>query len=119
MPKGLGGKLYLDVLTDAGTAYHLLPEPMNAANELPPGGRVRVGVEAEDRALDVRHWQVGPPFGAAYLVAVASERPLSEEPRPLEEPLAAYLPVLLAGLADPATGGKAARVQRIEFRPRD
>jgi hypothetical protein len=118
LPEGASGHVYVDVLTDAGSVYHLLPEPLAQANQLQAGGRVRVGVEAAERRDGVRHWQVSPPYGAAYLLATVTEHPLYEGLRPIEEPLDAYMPVLLAALQDSSSGAKAAQVQHLEFRPR-
>jgi hypothetical protein len=119
LPAGFGGLLYVDVLTDKGETFHLMPEPLRRENTVPPGGRVTIGVEADGRAPGVRHWQSGPPFTSAYVIAVASERRLYEGLRPVGEPLAAYADVLLKALADAATGRKTAvAVRRIEFRQR-
>ena len=118
MPDELGGYLYLDVLTDAGQVFHLLPEPMREDNVLPAGGDIRVGVEEAERAAGVRDWQVAGPFSEGYLLATVSEKRLYEGLRPIEESIADYREVLLQSLADPATGRKAARVERLEFRPR-
>ncbi|HEX8375495.1 MAG TPA: hypothetical protein VF606_09985, partial [Geminicoccaceae bacterium] len=117
MPPGLGGHLYVDVLTDAGAVYHLLPEELTPDNALPAGGRIRIGVEAAERRQGVRDWQAAPPFGPAYMVAVASERPLLPGLREVEEPAAGYVDILLKALAE-TPGAKAVRVQRVEFRPR-
>jgi hypothetical protein len=119
MPEERGGYLYVDLLTDAGTAIHLLPEPLTTANRLAAGSSVKLGVEESEQRPGVRDWQVAPPFGPGYVVAVASERPLYEGVREIEEPLQDYLDVLLPALADPALGGKAVRVERLEFRERD
>jgi hypothetical protein len=105
------------VLTDAGAVYHLLPEELTPNNALPAGGRIRIGVEAAERRQGVRDWQASPPFGPAYIVAVASERPLFPALREVEEPAAGYIDLLLASLAD-TPGAKAVRVRRVEFRPR-
>ena len=118
LPPDLGGYLYLDVLTDAGHVYHLLPEPMRADNELPAGGEIRVGVEAAERRNGIRFWQVGEPFGEGYLLATVSEKPLYPTLRPIEETIADYQDVLLGALADPDRGRKSAQVERLEFRPR-
>ena len=119
LPDEVGGYVYLDVLTDAGQVYHLLPEPLREDNALDAGGEIRVGVEAAERRDGVRHWQVSGPFGAGYLLASVSENPLYEGLRPIEEPLDDYRDVLLGALADPKTGVKSARVERLEFRPRE
>ena len=118
LPGGAGGHVYVDVLTDSGSVYHLLPEPLAQANRLQAGERVRIGVEAAERRDGVRHWQVSPPYGAAYILATVTEHPLYEGLRPIEEPLEAYMPVLLAALQDASSGAKAAQVQHLEFRPR-
>jgi len=118
LPPDLGGYLYLDVLTDAGNVYHLLPEPMREDNEVPAGGEIRVGVEASERRDGIRFWQVGEPFGEGYLLALVSEKPLYQGLRPIEETIADYQDVLLGALANPETGRKSAQVERIEFRPR-
>ena len=118
LPAEASGYLYLDVLTDAGDVYHLLPEPMRKDNELPAGGEIRVGVEQAERRDGVRHWQVGEPFGKGYLLALVSEKPLYEALRPIEEPIAEYRDVLLKAVADQGTGRKAAQITPIEFRPR-
>ena len=59
-----------------------------------------------------------PPLGPGYLVMTASEKPLYQGMREIEEPLQDYLDVLMPALADTATGTKAVRVERIEFRER-
>jgi hypothetical protein len=118
LPAGAGGYLYLDVLTDAGDVYHLLPEPLRQDNELPAGGEIRVGVEQAERRDGVRHWQIGEPFGKGYLLALVSEKPLYEELRPVEESIADYREVLLKALADEGTGRKSVEITQIEFRPR-
>jgi serine/threonine-protein kinase len=118
LPPDLGGYLYLDVLTDAGAVYHLLPEPMRENNEVPAGGEIRVGVEEAERRDGIRFWQVGEPFGEGYLLALVSEKPLYQGLRPIEESIADYQDVLLEALANPETGRKSAQVERIEFRPR-
>jgi len=117
-PDGLGGYLYLDVLTDAGSVYHLLPEPLHEDNTIDPGGGVRVGVEEEQQASGVRSWQVGEPFGEGYLLAVLSEKPLYEGLRPIEESLDDYREALLGSLADGSLGKTSVDVVRLEFRPR-
>jgi hypothetical protein len=66
----------------------------------------------------VRHWQVAAPFSEGYLLATVSEKRLYDGLRPIEETITEYRDVLLQSLADPATGRKSARVERIEFRPR-
>lgn len=118
LPPDLEGYLYLDVLTDAGDVYHLLPEPMREDNQVAAGGKFKVGVEESERAPGVRHWQAAPPFGPGYVLALVSEKPLYPEPRPIEETITDYQDVLLEALADPAIGKKAAQVVRLEFRPR-
>jgi eukaryotic-like serine/threonine-protein kinase len=118
LPAEAGGYLYLDVLTDAGEVYHLLPEPMRQDNELPAGGEIRVGVEQAERRDGVRHWQIGEPFGKGYVLALVSEKPLYDELRPVEESIADYRDVLLKALADQGTGRKSAQITPIEFRPR-
>jgi len=118
LPAETGGYLYLDVLTDAGDVYHLLPEPLRQDNELPAGGEIRVGVEQAERRDGVRHWQIGEPFGKGYLLALVSEKPLYDELRPVEESIADYRDVLLKALADQGTGKKAAQITPMEFRPR-
>lgn len=117
LPEELGGYVYVDVLTDAGSVYHLLPEPLRPDNQLPPGGVMRVGVEADERQEGVRHWQVSEPFGEAYLMVLVSEEPIYEELRPIAEPLESYRDVLLEALSDPDSGGKSVYLRQIEFRP--
>jgi serine/threonine-protein kinase len=107
--------LYVDLLTDAGAAIHLIPEPLTPDNRLAAGQTVRLGVEESEQAEGVRHWQVVPPLGTGYLVLTASEKPLYAGMREIEEPLQGYLDVLLPALDDPATGTKAVNVERIEF----
>jgi hypothetical protein len=118
LPAEVGGYLYLDVLTDAGAVYHLLPEPLRQDNELPAGGEIRVGVEQAERRDGVRHWEIGEPFGKGYVLALVSEKPLYEGLRPVEESIADYRAVLLKALADQGTGRKSAQITPIEFRPR-
>jgi hypothetical protein len=119
LPPGVGGYVYMDVLTDAGNVYHLLPEPLRENNRLPPGGVIRVGVEADERQEGVRHWQVSGPFGEGYLLVLVSENPIYEGLRPeVAEPLEDYRETLLEAVRDPEIGVKAAHVQRVEFRPR-
>ena len=48
----------------------------------------------------------------------ASEKPLYQGVREIEEPLQDYMDVLMPALADTATGAKAVGVERIEFRER-
>ena len=93
-------------------------EPMREDNALAAGSDIRVGVEAAERADGVRHWQIAGPFSDGYLLATVSEEPLYEGVRPIEESISEYREVLLQSLADPGTGRKAARVERLEFRPR-
>jgi hypothetical protein len=118
LPPGVGGYVHMDVLTDSGNVYHLLPEPLRPNNRLPPGGVIRVGVEADERQQGVRHWQVGEPFGEGYLLVLVSETPIYEGLRDVAEPLDSYRDILLAAVGDPEVGVKAAHVQRVEFRPR-
>jgi serine/threonine-protein kinase len=115
MPPGGAEYLYVDLLTDAGAAVHLIPEPLTPDNRLAPGQAVRLGVEEAEQAEGVRHWQVVPPLGTGYLVLTASEKPLFPDMRGIEEPLQGYLDSLLPALDDAATGAKAVRVERIEF----
>ncbi len=115
MPPGGAEYLYVDLLTDAGAAIHLIPEPLTPDNRLAAGQTVRLGVEEAEQAEGVRHWQVVPPLGTGYLVLTASEKPLFTGMREIEEPLQGYLDVLLPALDDAATGAKAVGVERIEF----
>ncbi len=115
MPPGGTEYLYVDLLTDAGAAIHLMPEPLTPDNQLAGGQTVRLGVEESEQAEGVRHWQVVPPLGAGYLVLTASEKPLYSGMREIEEPLQGYLDVLLPALDDTATGTKSVDVERIEF----
>jgi hypothetical protein len=116
-PSTLGGYLFIDVLTDSGDVYHLLPEPLTPANQIEPGGQVQIGVEEADRAPDVRHWQVSGPFGAGYVLATVSEQPLYQGLRPIAEPLAEYEPVLIDALANKGDNRIAIQLERVEFRP--
>jgi serine/threonine-protein kinase len=118
MPPNGPDYLYVDLLTDAGAAIHLIPEPLTPDNKLAAGQTVRLGVEEAEQAPGVRHWQVVPPLGTGYLVMTASEQPLYPGMREIEEPLQNYLDVLLPALADSATGGKAIDIEQIEFRER-
>jgi hypothetical protein len=118
LPAEIGGYLYLDVLTDAGEVYHLLPEPLRQDNELPAGGEIRVGVEQAERRDGVRHWEIGEPFGKGYVLALVSEKPLYQGLRPVAESIADYRAVLLKAIADQGTGRKSAQITPIEFRPR-
>jgi eukaryotic-like serine/threonine-protein kinase len=118
MPPGGPDYLFVDLLTDAGAAIHLLPEPLTTNNQLPPGGSITLGVEESGKRQGVRHWQVVPPLGPGYLVMTASEKPLYQSVREIEEPLQDYMNVLMPALADAANGKKAVRVERIEFRER-
>lgn len=117
MPPDLGGYLYVDVLTDQGSAYHLLPEPLRQGNALPAAEMIRIGVEASERAPNVRHWQASAPFGPGYIVVLATEEPLYNGLRPLQEPVGVYRDYVVKRLKEMG-GGKAAHVERIEFRPR-
>jgi hypothetical protein len=115
MPPGGQEYLYVDLLTDAGAAIHLIPEPLTPKNRLAAGQTLRLGVEESEQAEGVRHWQVVPPLGAGYLVATASEKPIYPGMREIEEPLQGYVDVLLPALDDAATGAKGVTVERIEF----
>ena len=117
MPADLGGYLYVDVLTDAGSVYHLLPEPLRQGNALSAADSIRIGVEAAERAPNVRHWQAAAPFGPGYILALATAQPLYNGLRPLEERVGVYRDFLVKKLGEMG-GGKAAQVERIEFRPR-
>jgi Domain of unknown function (DUF4384) len=110
--------LYVDLLTDAGAAIHLLPEPLTPDNRVAAGQTIRLGVEAGERRAGVRDWQVVPPLGPGYLLLVASDRPIYEGVREIEEPLQDYLKVLVPALSNADGGRKAVRVQPIEFRER-
>jgi len=59
-------------------------------------------VEAPDP--NVRHYQLGQPYGRAVVVAVASATPLFTSAREEVESAAAYLPALQESLA--AQGGE-------------
>jgi hypothetical protein len=91
---------------------------MRAENQIPAGGEIRVGVEAAERRDGVRFWRVSAPFGDGYLLALVSEQPLYQGLRPVEEDIVDYQNVLLAALSDTDGGRTAARVERLEFRPR-
>jgi len=117
VPDQVEGYLYVNVLTDAGEVYHLMPEPMRSDNEVSSAGRVRIGVEEDARAEGVRDWQVGPPFGPGFVVAIVSATPLWPELRPIVETLSEYMAALEEALAD-APGPTYANATRIEFQPR-
>jgi hypothetical protein len=48
----------------------------------------------------------------------ASEKPLYQGIREIEEPIQDYLDVVMPALTDDATGETAVRVERVEFRER-
>lgn len=118
MPPDLGGYLFVDLLSDSDVVYHLLPEKLTPNNRLEAGQTIKIGVEAEGRRAGVRHWQVAPPLVPGYLVLIASEKPIYEGLRELEEPLPGYLDSLLPVVGDPSRGKTSISVQRVEFRER-
>ncbi|MCB2052636.1 MAG: protein kinase [Geminicoccaceae bacterium] len=115
-PADRGGYLQLDVLTDAGEAYHLLPEIMTPEHRIEPGETLRIGVEEAERRDGVRHWQASPPFGPAYLVATLTDKPLHDASRDVAEPLDGYMDDLLSWLN--AADGASVGVSPVAFRPR-
>jgi hypothetical protein len=118
-PTTLGGYLFIDVLTDAGDVYHLLPEPLTRDNAIERGEQIQIGVESEQRAAGVREWQVSAPFGPGYVFTTISQQPIYEGLRPIAEPLEDYRPVLLDALANQETNTMAVQLERVEFRPRE
>ena len=118
-PDDLGGYLQVDVLTDAGEAYHLLPEVMTPDHTIDPGSSVRIGVEESERRDGIRHWRASEPYGLAYLVAMVSERPIFPEIREVAEPLDRYSEVLLDVLGRDGVGRVEVSVLPIEFRERE
>ena len=118
MPEDLGGYLYLDVYTDNGEVFHLLPEPLRVDNELDKGAMIRVGVEEDERASGVRHWQISGPFGTGYLAALVTENRLFDDLRPIGETIDTYRQALLDALDDPSIGRTALSLTPVEFRAR-
>lgn len=93
--------LTVDLIGPDGTVVHLLPQAQPAsgtvagaafAADVPPGETVWIG---DGRAGPVtEEVTVGPPFGRAYVLVLASPTPLFDSERPMTEPLAVYLAAL-------------------------
>jgi tRNA A-37 threonylcarbamoyl transferase component Bud32 len=102
VPPGPPVHLYVDYVDPGGDVVHLHPNPQQPDSMVEGGSEVRLGVEAPDP--NVRHYQLGQPYGRAVVVAVASATPLFTGARQEVEPAAAYLPALQQSLA--AQGGE-------------
>jgi eukaryotic-like serine/threonine-protein kinase len=103
VPPGPPVHLYVDYVDPGGDVVHLHPNPQQPVSMVEGGSEVRLGVEAPDP--NVRHYQLGQPYGRAVVVAVASATPLFASGRQEVESAAAYLPALQESLA--AQGGEA------------
>ncbi len=97
----------MDDFQEDGEVYHLLPEPLAPSNQVPPGGSIQIGHDAESAAQHERVWQVGPPFGRARLVVLVSAAPLYNGLRPIGEKSEEYLAFLDKALPAARTDGLA------------
>jgi serine/threonine-protein kinase len=83
--------LRVDSLSNDGEVTHVHPEArVTAAERFDAGARAMVGEPAEGFVP----LTIGPPYGMAMLVLIASDAPLFTEPRPVNEPTGVYLHAL-------------------------
>ncbi len=116
LPPGVGGFVYVDDFQEDGEVFHLLPEPLASSNQVPPGGSIQIGHDAESAVPHERVWDVGPPFGRARLVVLVSAAPLYTGLRPIGEKSEAYLAFLDKALPAARTDGLAMADVAIETR---
>jgi|GEM_PF-1962915 len=79
--------LYLDFYRSDGTVVHLYPQIEKGMKKTPPGTRLTIGENSSP-------WVIQKPYGENQIVLMASEKPLIEEHRPLQEPAQDYLSIL-------------------------
>jgi len=96
-------QLYVAYFMSSGEVAHLSPSAPQAAN-----ATVRLG----EPSGSFPGWEVDEPYGTDLMVAVASERPLFDAPRPVVESQADYLAALSAALDSARQAGR-----RIAVRP--
>jgi len=104
--------VYLVYVDPAGTAIHLLPNPLVPDHRLAPGETVTLGDPTVEGPYN--EYTAMPPHGRNLLVAVASSTPLFDVARPQQEAaLEDFLPALGAALERlRATGGRVAFATR-------
>jgi serine/threonine protein kinase len=79
--------IYVDYYRSDGTVVHLYPQNTNGMRKIPPATRLSIGENASP-------WVIQKPFGKNQIVLMASEKPLINEHRPLQEPAQDYLSLL-------------------------
>jgi len=79
--------LYVDYYRSDGTVVHLYPEIKKDMEKIPPAVRLTIGEMNSS-------WVVKKPFGENQIVLMASDVPLIEKTRPLQEPAQDYLAIL-------------------------
>jgi hypothetical protein len=79
--------LYVDYYRSDGTVVHLYPEVKDGMNKIPPTTRLTIGEMNSP-------WAVKKPFGENQIVLMASDQPLLDQNRPLQEPAQDYLSIL-------------------------
>jgi serine/threonine protein kinase len=79
--------LYVDYYRSDGTVVHLYPQIKNGKKNIPPATRLSIGENASP-------WVIQKPFGENQIVLMATEKPLINEQRPLQEPAQDYLSFL-------------------------
>jgi len=116
LPGGPAAYLYLDYFDEYGQVYHLTPEPLAPENVLTPGAVLRVGKPRAGATARDRVWEISEPFGAGYLVAIASGSSLYEGLRPLSERAADYLDFLARALPAGRSAGLSTTAVPLETR---
>lgn len=84
---GFASYLYVDYYRSDGTVVHLLPESDKDAKKYPPSTRITLGDIASS-------WVVKKPYGNNQIVLMATNKPLIDKHRPLQEPAQNYLSYL-------------------------
>ncbi len=79
--------LYVDFYRSDGTVVHLYPQINKGLKKIPPATRLTISENASP-------WVIQKPYGENQIVLMATEKPLSEEQRPLQEPAQDYLSFL-------------------------
>jgi hypothetical protein len=92
-----GAYFYVDYFDNANNVIHLLPSPVAPDNNLAPFQEIRIG--GTDR------YTISPPFGLDLVVAIGSNRPLFDAPRPEVEPADQYRAALMQALQKARSAG--------------
>lgn len=114
-----GGHLTVDYLDPAGPVVHMLPTPLRADESRPGGTAVTLGADPASAGPKDRYYTVAAPFGRAMAVAIVSDGPLFDQPRPEQEEAQAYVKALAAAIRRAREAGRKVRATTVFLETRE